>query len=355
MHTFNDQKIDNNSTILIGTCCRQLEQKGRAPVVVKSTRNKVIMTVILKGESHQRKEAMALQRVTAKAFMILLSLIGLAFLLLELHQERESIHLLPGPHLTLYGNHVPINARLSPLPHMPGSVEEAMKLMLTARTALNQRASFLQIGANNGEMFDPLYPSFKTTDKKSKWLGLQVEPQPDLFGSLSILHADAPDWAFYNGAVASPQYCINGTVRFCETKTPGIGDWQTQGQINQISNHCDPAIGMHSKTRACVTSFDQLIFRHASPVYLDHIMSASSNLSPSRTYNIDHLQIDVEGKDYDILQLIDWNQLYPVCINYENRHLKDNVQPAKDLLLKMGYTLKEDVMDTLACQVTPRS
>jgi Methyltransferase FkbM domain len=88
-------------------------------------------------------------------------------------------------------------------------------------------------------------------------------------------------------------------------------------------------------------------------VYLDHIMNATSNASPSRTYNIDLLQIDVEGKDYEVLQLNDWNQFYPVCIHYEWVHLGDNIQPAKDLLLKMGYVLKEMATDTLACQVAP--
>ena len=230
-----------------------------------------------------------------------------------------------------------------------------MQLMLQARTANNQRPSFLQIGANDGEMFDPLYPHFQTTEKKAHWLGLQAEPQPNLYGALNVLHADAPDWAFYPGAVASPEYCINGTINFCETKTPGVGEWDTQGQVNQITDNCDVfSATMHHKRRPCVSSLDDLIFRHATPVYLDYVMNATTGggaHNTQRSYNVDHLQIDVEGKDYDILKLIDWNQLYPLCIHFERAHLGANEKHAQDLLTKMGYSLVENAMDTLACLV----
>jgi hypothetical protein len=48
------------------------------------------------------------------------------------------------------------------------------------------------------------------------------------------IHADAPDWAFYHGALASPEICANGTLTFCETKTLGVGNRKTQGQINSV-------------------------------------------------------------------------------------------------------------------------
>ena len=300
---------------------------------------------------------------TTRDAKFLLVLVGLAMLMLQNTILDSHLRMLSGYAMTsvnsatapcpvVHGNHGPINSRLPPLLRMPESMEVAMMLILQARTARNQRASFLQIGANDGKMFDPLYPSFNTTEKKANWLGLQAEPQPNLYGDLAILHADAPDWAFYLGAVAPPDVCVGGTIHFCETKTPGVGDWPTQGQINHITNNCG-ALGstMHLRERPCVSNFDDLIYRHATPAYLSHVMKYSSSSQPHRTYNIDLLQIDVEGKDYDILKLIDWNQLYPVCIQYESQHLGPNGQLAKDLLQQRGYKMVESLMDVLACQV----
>lgn len=248
----------------------------------------------------------------------------------------------------------PLNHRLGPFLRMPKDVKEAMQMMVQARIQRGTKATFIQVGANDGKMFDPLYPSLEKLEQKKNWIGLQVEPQPQLYGALAVLHADAPDWAFYLGAVASPDYCINGRIKFCETKTPGEGDWTTQGQVNSVADACG-AKTMHFQQRPCVTNFDDLIYQHASPAYLRHVMQENSNANgrnePQRSYSVDLLQIDVEGRDYDVLQLIDWKQLRPACIQYEQMHLKENQKPAKDMLRQMGYTIQESTMDVLACQV----
>eukprot|EP00566_Odontella_aurita_P019856 CAMPEP_0113550868 /NCGR_PEP_ID=MMETSP0015_2-20120614/14215_1 /TAXON_ID=2838 /ORGANISM="Odontella" /LENGTH=305 /DNA_ID=CAMNT_0000451711 /DNA_START=134 /DNA_END=1051 /DNA_ORIENTATION=+ /assembly_acc=CAM_ASM_000160 len=248
-----------------------------------------------------------------------------------------------------------LNARLQPFETMPENVGDALSAILKKRS--NSRATFVQIGANNGVMFDPLYPHIKT--KKSAWIGLQVEPQPVLFSSLAVLHADAPDWAFYHGALVSPKLCINGTLPFCETKTPGEGTWLTQGQLNSVFERdstigCNPRF-MHTKLRPCVTSFDQLIGNHASPVFLKHALH-KSKLSNSR-FNIDFLQIDVEGKDYEVLKMINWDTLYPQCIHYEHSHLdKLTDEPsARQDLEEKGYTLVKGEYDVLACLIVTKS
>ena len=250
--------------------------------------------------------------------------------------------------------------RLDPFPRMPKDIAEAMQWIVQAREQRGDKATFLQIGANDGQMNDPLYPQFPDTALKNKWIGLQVEPQPELYGSLAVLHADAPDWAFYLGAVATPKHCIDGRIEFCETKTPGMGDWVTQGQVNHVGGGCDEKT-MHIQQRPCVTSFDELIYRHGTPAYLEQVLEEEEEavvVSPrnasetERIYSIDHLQIDVEGNDYQLLTLIDWKQLHPTCISYESFNLREEKkQAAKDLMKEMGYTVVEYPMDVLACQV----
>lgn len=239
-----------------------------------------------------------------------------------------------------------LNARLSPFQGMPKDVEAALGLILNQRN--RTRATFVQIGANDGQMFDELYPHTKRN--KSRWIGLQVEPQPNLYSALAVLHADAPDWAFYHGALATQAVCQNGTVPFCETKTPGKGDWLTQGQLNSVDLIKCYLETMQMRLRPCVTSFDDLIGKHASPVFLQHALVDESATS-SKEYLVDFLMIDVEGKDYDVLQLIDWDIMYPQCIHYEYKHLKENATKAKDLMHEKGYTVVETSMDVLACLV----
>lgn len=209
---------------------------------------------------------------------------------------------------------------------------------------LPRRISFVQIGANDGEMFDTLYTITKY-DKKA-FIGLQVEPQPELFSSLAVLHADAaPDWTFYQGAMATPQKCRNGFVTFCETKTPGIGDWKTQGQLNGIKSRC-PKNRMQQRTRPCVTSFEDLIGNHASRAFLN------STQYDFNKYHFDLLVIDTEGYDFEILKLLNFDSVKPTCIHYEHIHLGENKVPAEEFLLAAGYKVQNDGgMDTLACLV----
>jgi hypothetical protein len=235
-----------------------------------------------------------------------------------------------------------LNARLTPFKTMPIDVEKALSMILEARS--DSRATFVQIGANDGEMFDPLYPHTKTN--KSRWIALQVEPQPELYSRLAVLHADAPDWAFYHGALASPEICVNGTLPFCETRTPGVGDWTTQGQLNSIEQKgsCNSNT-MQIRLRPCVSSFEDLIGNHASPVFLKYALDKPNKFS------VDFLQIDVEGKDYDMLKLINWDTLYPQCIHYEHFHLHENEPKARKLLTEKDYTIIKGGMDVLACQI----
>jgi hypothetical protein len=118
--------------------------------------------------------------------------------------------------------------RLSPFDSMPLNVSVALDLIRKARHAKNQRAAFVQIGANDGIFGDPLYEPMKPF--KDSWFGRLVEPQPELYEKLVNLHQDS-DWTFFNGVFA-PDCGTNGTIPFCETTTPGHGGWETQGQTN---------------------------------------------------------------------------------------------------------------------------
>lgn len=122
----------------------------------------------------------------------------------------------------------PLPPLLAPLPRMPGSIEEALDLLAEGKNYDNddihdprRRAAFIQIGANDGKMNDPLYKPMLT--RHHRWNGLLVEPQPKLYNKLVALHEDKRErWGFYNGLVSS-QCGSNGTVAFCESVKSGEG------------------------------------------------------------------------------------------------------------------------------------
>jgi hypothetical protein len=95
------------------------------------------------------------------------------------------------------------NRRLAPFEKNSDDLDMAMGLILQQRQDAGQRATFIQIGANDGIMYDPLYEYMHSNNhSQQEWIGLQVEPQTELFQNLPIIHRDAKDWAFYNGAMA---------------------------------------------------------------------------------------------------------------------------------------------------------
>lgn len=246
----------------------------------------------------------------------------------------------------------PLNEQLQPFSTMPQNYNQAIEWIVAARKRKGQRATLLQIGANDGQLFDPFWGVYheRMEEWHDDWMALLVEPQPDLYAQVAVFHAMANDWAFYLGAIAGPSLCINGTIQFCETKTPGVGDWRTQGQVNTIkAQTCHPGNDrMHLQKRPCVTSFADLM-EHASPGFRQHALDASGS---KPRYNLDFLQIDVEGADFAVLQLIDWDVIRPQCIQYEQHHLGENKPVAKAFVESKGYLLVDSVMDVLACRVS---
>ena len=65
--------------------------------------------------------------------------------------------------------------------------------------------------------------------------------------------------------------------------------------------------------------------------------------------NIDYLQIDTEGFDAEIIQMIDFSRIKPMLIKFEIKHIEEGKKKAiENLLMSNGYTLKNDYSDCFA-------
>jgi hypothetical protein len=79
------------------------------------------------------------------------------------------------------------------------------------------------------------------------------------------------------------------------------------------------------------------------------VISFDTLLQESGGREIDIINIDTEGYDYEILKMIDLNKIRPSLILYEHCNLnKAEMSGAAELLIACGYRLARDNLDTIA-------
>jgi FkbM family methyltransferase len=187
--------------------------------------------------------------------------------------------------------------------------------------------SFLQIGACDGIIADSVFEYAK----KYNWDGVLVEPIPYLFERLKINYGWSKKVRFENSAVSH-----NSVPRkmhmVAEEFIDKLPDWSIG-----ISSFYDNrnAIGYHD------------INPYTKEITVNCI-DFNSLLIKYNIHNIDLLQIDVEGYDYEIIKQIDFNNIVPKIVRYEHANIstEDNLS-CKTLLKSAGYTTYDEGYDTI--------
>lgn len=200
--------------------------------------------------------------------------------------------------------------------------------------ALNEHARrtpdffFVQVGAHNGDMDDPIH----RWAVEHRWRGLLVEPQPGPFAQLKAGYAELGDrLVFENVAIdreerTRPLYRVDPRYATTPEQT-GLASFfpdralATYAALNQLV----------SEPVQCLP-FQRLLERH-------------------RVTKIDLLQIDTEGFDFEIIKMIDFARCRPVMIHFEHRHLSGTEYAAcLRLLSAQGYWHVEKEFDVAAFQ-----
>jgi FkbM family methyltransferase len=188
---------------------------------------------------------------------------------------------------------------------------------------------FIQIGANDGITTDPIYP-FVT---HFGWRGILVEPQPDVFTLLKENYAGRGHLKFINAAISERDGRRTlYTVRAEKGTIPRVDRYSSfyrdvvAGQTRWVSDVAD----------------------RIEEVEVD-CLSLNSLLRETDGNDVDVLHLDVEGYDYDILQMIDFKTMNPslICFEHANMDKAKQEQVAK-LLVNQGYGLSRDDLDTVA-------
>lgn len=219
--------------------------------------------------------------------------------------------------------------RAKALPRRP---ERPLEMVVFELARAVPDAAFVQVGAHDGTQLDPLREAILG----SRWHGIMVEPVPYVFARLAARYRTNPRVILENVAVADH----DGTQEFHFLGEAGRGDdvWKWYDALGSFKRDVilrhgelveDIEERLVSVDLPCVT-FTTLCERNG----LDHV---------------DLVQIDTEGYDREILELIDYERFAPSLVIFEHLHLDREARDAcRALLAGHGFDQVSDGMDTIA-------
>lgn len=200
--------------------------------------------------------------------------------------------------------------------------DKNLEMAVGYQIANSKDFKFLQIGAFDGVKNDPLNQLIRQFNLS----GIVVEPQKEAFERLKENYSDVDRLILKNVAIS---------------KTDETRPFYT------------------SKSRSTqVASFDRqhLIKRNVPEEDILEIhlkcLSVSTLLKNCAFDNIDLIQIDTEGFDYEILKSINFNEITPSIIRYEHEHLsKEDYNDSVEMLAGYGYQFIVERRDILAIKL----
>lgn len=184
--------------------------------------------------------------------------------------------------------------------------EAAMAAFNAHCEAKGDQFYFIQIGANDGRTYDPIWKRIRTY----RWKGILVEPVGHLYERLRKLHAGSAGLVFENLAIASFDgvtpfhYFPEEMERDPEFPAWAAGMGSILGQFESPGHEAVAERGFRmTKTEVPCLKLESLCQRH-------------------NVTGVDLLQIDAEGFDAEILCGTNFSSFRPRFIQYEDRHIQ---------------------------------
>jgi FkbM family methyltransferase len=209
-------------------------------------------------------------------------------------------------------------------------LEKRLNCSLILKKNFKERKKFvfIQVGANDGISFDNLYEIVNKRESK----GVVIEPIKEYFDQLVYNYQSFEKIVKINKAVHPT---LNKMSLFKIKKKAYIKypDW-VKGIASFNKEHYK---------QFNINDDDVEVVE----VISDHLMKMiSHNLTEKE---IDFFQIDVEGFDFEVIKMIDFNCLKPKIIKFENVNLSiADLKSANEILLLNGYYIFKEGNDTIA-------
>ncbi len=192
---------------------------------------------------------------------------------------------------------------------------------------------FIQIGANDGKMFDPIYRFVTCNHKKVR--GIVIEPLKDFFEELKVNYRKYPNIRPLNIAIHNSEKEMT-LYRTDPGKMHGLPEWAKgiasfDKEHHKLSNI--PSDVIIPEAVKCM-SLGELLERY-------HVTQ------------LDLLQIDTEGYDTEIILNIDFEAVWPGIICFEHGLPwgimdKQTFSQVTDHMHSNGYELMIEKFDAIA-------
>lgn len=200
----------------------------------------------------------------------------------------------------------------------------------------NKDFFFVQIGANDGKRADDSYEFITQHYLK----GIVVEPLSDMFAALSENYAAQPQIIKVNKAIHAS---AESMPLFRIKSDAGVPDW-----CHGIASFDKEHLLDGGKKVADIEQY--IIEESVACISLNNLFSTNN------VQTISFLQIDTEGYDYEIIKMIDFNNIKPAIIRYECSVIsKSDNQACIELLSRQGYHFFDEGNDIIAVLDRPET
>lgn len=195
----------------------------------------------------------------------------------------------------------------------------------------NAPITFLQIGANDGFIYDPLQKFIK----RDNWQGMMLEPQPHVFQEFLVkIHAKRPEIIPINAALANKDGKTTlYTISFSRERwATGLSSFEKEVLMNKFKDGTIAKKAAKEGIKIPINEKDWI-----QEVEIDAI-SPESLIKKFDGKKIDLLAIDTEGFDFEILKMLDLKSINPDVIIYEEEHFNEKTkEDCKEFLSTLGY------------------
>jgi FkbM family methyltransferase len=205
---------------------------------------------------------------------------------------------------------------------------------------VHETFSFLQIGANDGVMNDPIY-NFNM-DNKSVISGFLLEPLPDIYEKLVRNYQPCPNVKAFNLAIHETE-----AEMVLHRVKPSLAD-----EVPEFARGVASFDATHWEKTTIVPNAD----------YMEQVkvkcISFADFIKSNGIDSLDLLLIDTEGYDYQILMSIDFTFIKPKMIRFEHG-VRDKVMSLENFtavcshLNSFGYQIIAESYDATAYLLDP--
>ena len=206
----------------------------------------------------------------------------------------------------------------------------------------NAPLTFLQIGANDGFIYDPIQKFIK----RDNWKGIMLEPQPTVFKQyLTKIHAKRKEILPINAAVSeNNRKTLLYTLAFSKERwATGLSSFNKAVLLEKIK---DGTILKKAKKEGINLPKNKEDWIEAIEI---NSISPNTLISKFGKEKINLLAIDTEGFDFEIIKMLDLSKISPEVIIFEEIHFdQPTINACQTYLKNYGYTYNRIGKDVYA-------